>query len=78
MYHTDANINIAVERQAERVRAVQAYGLPHGHSAPSWSIDDARSSQWPAAHMRLGLVMTILLIGMLLVVVASTGGIAGL
>jgi hypothetical protein len=26
MYHPDPNINAAVERQAERVRAVQAYG----------------------------------------------------
>jgi hypothetical protein len=29
MYSLDANINTAVERQAERVRGVQAYGLSH-------------------------------------------------
>ena len=43
MYPLDPNINVAVERQAERVRAVQAYGLRQDleQSAPSWSPDNA-------------------------------------
>lgn len=43
MYQLDTNINTAVERQADRVRAVQAYGSRQGQEniAPSWTPDGA-------------------------------------
>jgi hypothetical protein len=34
MYHPDPNINAAVERQAEKVRAVQAYGAREPFEQP--------------------------------------------
>jgi hypothetical protein len=42
MYSFDTNINTAIERQADRVRAVQAYGSRRSaaaQSAPSQSAD---------------------------------------
>ena len=43
MYPLDPNINAAVERQAERVRAVKAYGVRQDleQSAPSWEASEA-------------------------------------
>jgi hypothetical protein len=42
MYQLDTNINTAVERQANRVRAVKAYGshLATEQAGPSWAVDD--------------------------------------
>jgi hypothetical protein len=41
MYQLDTNINAAIERQADRVRAVNAYGSRQAtrHAAPSWPTD---------------------------------------
>jgi hypothetical protein len=59
MYHSDPMINIAVEHQAERVRAVQAYGQTHrpATAAPSWPIDDRRHNWRPGRVMKAGMVM---------------------
>jgi ferric-dicitrate binding protein FerR (iron transport regulator) len=75
MYHIDANINIALDRQAERVRAVQAYGLPHrpARAASSYSMDDTDLSRRPAGQTRLSLALAVGVIGMLMAVVANTG-----
>ena len=80
MYSLDTNTNIAVERQAERVRAIQSIGLSHmpKPAAKSWPTDDAPHNWGPAGIVRAGLVMAVLAIGMLLAVAASTGGAGGL
>ena len=43
MYELDTNINIAIERRADQVRAVKAYGLPgtFDPAAPSWAADES-------------------------------------
>ena len=38
MYQLDMNNNTAIERQARRVREVQAYGS--GQAAAAWTTDD--------------------------------------
>ena len=38
MYQIDTNINTALERQADHVRAVKAYGS-RGATAPSMCVD---------------------------------------
>ena len=55
MYPLDPNINAAVERQAERVRAVQAYGLRHDpeQAAPSWSPDDEARPNWAVSILAI-------------------------
>ena len=42
MYSFDSNTNCAIELQADRVRAVQAYGTRQmsEQAAPSWAVDD--------------------------------------
>jgi hypothetical protein len=41
MYSYDSNTNCAIKLQADRVRAVQAYGtrLMPERAAPSWAVD---------------------------------------
>jgi hypothetical protein len=80
MVHSDLNINIALQRQAERVRAVQAYGVTHKSepAATSWPIDDARPNRQPAGQTRLGLAIAVGVIRTLMAVAASTGGVGGL
>ena len=76
MYSLDTNTNIAVERQAERVRAVQAIGLSHTPepAVQSWATDDAPPQAGLAGVVKVGLVMAVLAIGMLMVAIASIGG----
>ncbi len=38
MYHIDSNINTAIERQADQVRAVQAFGTSQTPAAESRSV----------------------------------------
>jgi hypothetical protein len=58
MYSLDTNTNIAVERQAERVRAVRAVGRAQMPKAgQSWSMDDAPRAWGPGDLMKAGMVM---------------------
>jgi hypothetical protein len=56
MYYSDPMKIIAVERQVERVRAVEAYGLPHmpKPAALSWPMDDAPRNWRPGHLLRAG------------------------
>jgi hypothetical protein len=79
MYHHDPNINLALEIQAERVRAVQAVGQIQG--------DDSVSPVWPNAELptrslwgrlrRWWPAVAVLLIGLTLVLVAWGGSADG-
>ncbi len=53
MYQLDPNINSAVERQADRVRAVQAYGS--GHAASAWTNDEKGQTNRAAVQATLAL-----------------------
>jgi hypothetical protein len=57
MYTFDTNTNTAIERQADRVRAVQAYGLRQGHeqAAPAWTADSPRRTSSVAGKATLAL-----------------------
>ena len=51
MYSYDSNTNCAIELQAARVRAVQAFGsrqMPE-QTAPTWAVDD-RGQTKPVAR----------------------------
>ena len=80
MYSLDTNLNIAVERQAERVQAVQAVGQTRlqNRATQSWGADAAPRASKLAGVMKAGLVTAVLAIATLLVVMASTGGAGGL
>ena len=57
MYHLDPSINTALERQAERVRAVRAYGTsPESErSALASAVDD----RGPSRRVRSRLVVAL-------------------
>ena len=57
MYTFDTNTNTAIERQADRVRAVQAYGLRQGHeqAALAWTADSSRRANSVAGKVTLAL-----------------------
>jgi hypothetical protein len=57
MYQLDTNINTAIERQADRVRAVQAYGTRQmpAQAAPSWAVDDMGQTNPVARQATLAL-----------------------
>jgi hypothetical protein len=80
MVHSDPNVNIAIERPADRVRAFQVYGQTYrpASAAPSCPMDDAHRSRRPAGLMKAGFVMVVLAIGMVMAVVANTGWACGL
>jgi hypothetical protein len=57
MYSFDSNTNCAIELQAARVRAVQAYGtrqMPE-QAAPSWAVDDMDQTKPVARKATLAL-----------------------
>ena len=80
MYSVDTNINIAVERQSERVQAVKSVGLSRlqNGATRSWGADAAPRASKLAGAVKAGLVTAVLAIGTLLMVIASTGGVGGL
>jgi hypothetical protein len=59
MYSLDPNINTALDRQAQRVRAVAAYGRSHTPKPAdqSWLMDDAPRNWGPGRVMKAGMVM---------------------
>ena len=72
MYQLDININTAVERQADRVRAVNAYSSRQTahQSAPSWAEDGATQPNRIAGRVTLALavaapVVTLMVWGLL-------------
>ena len=57
MYSFDSNTNCAIELQAARVRAVQAYGtrqVPED-AAPSWAVDEIGQTRPVARKATLAL-----------------------
>ncbi len=64
MYHIDPNINVALERQAERVRAVRTYGQtpPSAHDNRAYLAEALISGQPPALHRRWSQLVTGLVI----------------
>ena len=57
MYSYDSNTNCAIELQAARVRAVQAYGtrqMPE-NAAPSWAADEMGQTKPVARKATLAL-----------------------
>ena len=57
MYSSDSNTNCAIELQAARVRAVQAYGTRQMHedAAPSWAAEDMGQTKPVARQATLAL-----------------------
>jgi hypothetical protein len=57
MYSNDMNINIAMERQADRVHAVQAYGTTETSEQPAltWPVRDMAPAQRVARRAVLAL-----------------------
>jgi hypothetical protein len=68
MYNLDPNINTAVERQAERAHAVQAYGLPHKaeNAALPGQMDRAPLGRVLASQTGRALAIACVVIGTLL------------
>jgi hypothetical protein len=65
MYHIDPNINTAVERQAERLRALRAsdYTPIPERFAPDWAAEETGRSKWVGrAALALGFVTPIVVI----------------
>ena len=61
MYQLDTNINTAIERQADRVRAVQAYGtrqMPE-QAAPSWAVDERGQTNPVARKATVALAVAV-------------------
>jgi hypothetical protein len=59
MYSSDSNTNCAIELQADRVRAVQAYGsrqMPED-AASSWAVDDIGQTNPVARKATLALAV---------------------
>ena len=53
MYQLDMNNNTAIERQARRVREVQAYGS--GQAAAAWTADDQGEARGAGVKATLAL-----------------------
>ena len=53
MYQLDTNNNTAIERQADRVREVQAYGT--GQPASAWTADNKGQTNRAAVQATLAL-----------------------
>ena len=70
--YPDAMISVSLDRQAEKVRAVQAYGSSRttAPAAQDWQMDQAPRAAWPVAQIGGALVAGMAVIGMLLVYVA--------
>ena len=72
MNHIDPMISIALDRQAEKVRNVQACGTS-GKSrlaGQSWQMTEETRGAWPVARMVSGLAVAAVVVGLLLVYVA--------
>jgi hypothetical protein len=69
MFHSDANINLSVERSVERRRAVQAYGHQCVTEAtPSFGrIGDETASGRLALRFVVALLVVMLLVGLVIV-----------
>ncbi len=80
MDYPDAMIKIALERQVEWVRQVQACGATHRpeQAAPAWSPSAVRGNRRPAGLTRAGHLLAALLIVLLLALACSTAGAARL
>ena len=63
MYQLDTNINTAVERQADRVRAVQACGT--GHAAAAWTTGDNGQTNTSAAKAIVALAAAAPIVALL-------------
>ena len=73
MFHIDPNVNAAVEKQAERVRAVRAVDngpAPEGF-APDWGADEGGPPNWVrrGATLLLAAAVPVVLIVVVAVVV---------
>ena len=71
MYHLDPNLNTAIERQADRVRAVRALSSSSNSlsqpAIPTWTIGPRQSSRI-AAQLTLALVVAgLVVLGLILV-----------
>jgi hypothetical protein len=75
MYHPDPNINVAVERQSDRVRSVRAFRDAHQPEVPLWARSDEERWPWPARRMRMVFVLGTLLGGLALIVVFNAEGV---
>ncbi len=75
MYHIDPNLNTALERQAERVRAIRAVGQtqPREPAAAVWLNTDRPSHPQRGRRRRWWPAVAVLLIGLALALVAWTG-----
>jgi hypothetical protein len=65
MYHTDPNINLSIERAADRMHAVRGYGLFQGQT-PVAAFQPKRGEQagWrPALQVATTLVAIVVLAG---------------
>ena len=60
MYNLDINTNTAIERQADRMNAVQAYGS--GKSAASWTDGNQRQ---PTAKLTVALAAATPIVALL-------------
>ncbi len=74
MFHIDPNVNAAVERQAERLRAVRAleYSPAPERFAPHWGDKDSGPSEWirRGATVALAAALPVVLIVAFVVVLA--------
>ena len=70
MYHTDPNINLSVERSAERRRAVQSYGLRGGTDSTPSSDETGHDAavQRLAIKFAAALLAAIAFVGLVLAV----------
>jgi hypothetical protein len=68
MYHPDPMINVALDRQAERVRKVQAVGLPQSVEWAASARLPNKHGPHPMARPTLGRVLILLAAATLVVV----------
>ncbi len=73
MSYPDANIQAALERQAERVRAVQAVGADQGalQGAEVGPVAESAARRWAVGRARRTLAMAGVVVGLLLVFVVA-------
>jgi hypothetical protein len=72
MYSLDPNLNTAVDRQAQKVRNVQAYGTSPkaGRAAQDWETSDTPHGAWPVGRIVGALAMAAVVVGIVVVYVA--------